>query len=190
MALNIEKVKWLPGNTGPGMAAVTGAGAGGVAGVAGGLSRVDRALADRSTADERFAAWVLGPAARIPKISTRTGLQAVLFDLDGVLVDTAEFHYLAWQRLADELGLPFNRRKNDAFRGVNRTDCLEKLLGTHRTLFVAEEKRILADRKKRLLPRSRQNPYPRCVAPGALALMAAAQKSPRWRRASGRRFRQ
>jgi len=40
----------------------------------------------------------------------------VIFDLDGVLTDTAEFHYRAWQRLADEEGLPFNRQANEALR--------------------------------------------------------------------------
>jgi alpha,alpha-trehalose phosphorylase len=100
-----------------------------------------------AVADDVFAAWVLGPAARVPKRSTRTGLQAVLFDLDGVLVDTAEFHYHAWKRLADELGVPFDRQMNHGFRGVGRMECLEKLLGDHARCFVAEEQQMLADRK-------------------------------------------
>ena len=53
---------------------------------------------------------------------------AVIFDLDGVITDTAEFHYQAWQRLADELGIPFDRAANEAFRGVGRIDCLRMLL--------------------------------------------------------------
>lgn len=79
-----------------------------------------------------------GPAGR---------LQAVLFDLDGVLVDTAEFHYRAWQQLADELGLPFSRQANEAFRGVGRMECLERLLGPHRASFATAEKHLLAARK-------------------------------------------
>lgn len=98
-------------------------------------------------ADDIFAAWVLGPATRIPPLATRPGLQAVLFDLDGVLVDTAEFHYRAWKRLADELRIPFDRQQNHAFRGVGRMECLEKLLGQHGHCFVVEEKLLLADRK-------------------------------------------
>ncbi len=98
--------------------------------------------------NDEFAAWVLSPAARVPKASTRAGLQAVLFDLDGVLVDTAEFHYQAWQRLADELGIVFDRgERNDHFRGVGRMECLDRLLGIHGRLFVAEEKWLLAERK-------------------------------------------
>jgi len=56
-------------------------------------------------------------------------ISAVLFDLDGVITDTAEFHYQAWQRLADELGIPFDRAANEQFRGVSRADCLRLLLG-------------------------------------------------------------
>ena len=128
MALNVQKVKWghlIQANTAlrPG---------------AGGRDAV---------ADKVFAAWVLGPAAHVPKHATRPGLQGVLLDLDGVLVDTAEFHFLAWKRLADEFRLPFDRQMNHGFRGVGRMECLDKLLGGHAHCFVAEEKRLLADRK-------------------------------------------
>jgi beta-phosphoglucomutase len=60
---------------------------------------------------------------------TTTVQRAVIFDLDGVLTDTAEFHYLAWQRLADEEGLPFDREANEQLRGVSRGDSLRLLLG-------------------------------------------------------------
>ena len=54
--------------------------------------------------------------------------KAFIFDLDGVLTDTAEFHYRAWKRLADENGLPFNREDNDQLRGVDRRESLIRLL--------------------------------------------------------------
>ena len=44
-------------------------------------------------------------------------LQGFIFDLDGVLTDTAEYHYQGWQRLADDLGIPFDRERNEALRG-------------------------------------------------------------------------
>lgn len=50
--------------------------------------------------------------------------QAVLFDLDGVLVDTAEDHFLAWKQIADEQGVPFDRKKNERLRGVPRMESL------------------------------------------------------------------
>ena len=55
-------------------------------------------------------------------------LRGVIFDLDGVLTDTAAYHYQAWQRLADDLGIPFGRERNDALRGVSRRRSLELLL--------------------------------------------------------------
>jgi beta-phosphoglucomutase len=51
-----------------------------------------------------------------------------ILDLDGVITDTAEFHYRAWKRLADEEGLPFERADNEALRGVPRRRSLEILL--------------------------------------------------------------
>jgi len=55
-------------------------------------------------------------------------IRGFIFDLDGVITDTAEFHYLSWQRLADEEGLPFTREDNEALRGLSRRDSLLRLL--------------------------------------------------------------
>ena len=55
-------------------------------------------------------------------------ITAILFDLDGVLTDTAEYHFLAWKKLADEIGVPFDRADNEALRGVSRRESLEILL--------------------------------------------------------------
>jgi len=55
-------------------------------------------------------------------------LKAVIFDLDGVITDTSEYHYQAWKRLADEEGIPFSRDDNDKLRGVSRKECLKILL--------------------------------------------------------------
>lgn len=51
-----------------------------------------------------------------------------IFDLDGVIVDTAGYHYLAWKKLADQLGIEFNEEQNERFKGVSRKRCLEILL--------------------------------------------------------------
>ena len=51
-----------------------------------------------------------------------------IFDLDGVIVDTAKYHYLAWKNLADELGIDFTEEDNENFKGVSRKRCLELLL--------------------------------------------------------------
>lgn len=55
-------------------------------------------------------------------------IKGVIFDLDGVLTDTAEFHYQGWKRLADEEGIPFNRQDNEALRGVSRRESLNLML--------------------------------------------------------------
>ncbi|WFO15433.1 beta-phosphoglucomutase [Cellulophaga baltica 4] len=51
-----------------------------------------------------------------------------IFDLDGVIVDTAKYHYLAWRKLANELGFEFTYEQNELFKGVSRKRCLEILL--------------------------------------------------------------
>jgi beta-phosphoglucomutase len=56
-------------------------------------------------------------------------IHGVIFDLDGVLTDTAEYHYRAWQKVADEEDIPFDRQANEALRGLSRRDSLLALLG-------------------------------------------------------------
>lgn len=55
-------------------------------------------------------------------------IRGFIFDLDGVLTDTAEYHFRAWKRLAEEEGLPFSREDNEALRGVPRRESLLLLL--------------------------------------------------------------
>lgn len=58
-------------------------------------------------------------------------IKAFILDLDGVLTDTAEYHYFAWKKLADEEGIAFSRQDNEKLRGVSRRQSLEFLLGEH-----------------------------------------------------------
>ncbi len=51
-----------------------------------------------------------------------------IFDLDGVIVDTAKYHYLAWKKLAEELNFDFTKEHNELFKGVSRKRCLDILL--------------------------------------------------------------
>lgn len=55
-------------------------------------------------------------------------IKACLFDMDGVIVDTARFHFKAWHRLADSLGIHFTEEDNEQLKGVSRVDSLEKIL--------------------------------------------------------------
>jgi beta-phosphoglucomutase len=76
-------------------------------------------------------------------------LKAFIFDLDGVITDTAEYHFLAWKALAEDLGITFTREDNEELKGVSRMDSLEKILaiGGRENDFSAEEKDALADKK-------------------------------------------
>lgn len=55
-------------------------------------------------------------------------MKGIIFDLDGVIVDTAKYHFLAWKKLAQQLGIEFTEADNEHFKGVSRVRCLEILL--------------------------------------------------------------
>lgn len=55
-------------------------------------------------------------------------IRAFMFDLDGVITDTAEFHYQSWKRLSEEVGIPFTRDVNEMLRGVSRRESLNRIL--------------------------------------------------------------
>lgn len=76
-------------------------------------------------------------------------IEAVIFDLDGVITDTAEYHYLAWKQLGEELDIPFDREFNETLKGVSRTDSLERILtlGGKQDAFTEQEKTALATKK-------------------------------------------
>lgn len=73
--------------------------------------------------------------------------RAALFDLDGVIVDTAKYHYLAWKRLANELGFDFTEEYNERLKGVSRMRSLEILLEIGGLDLDEEVKMALAERK-------------------------------------------
>ncbi|MCK5823310.1 MAG: beta-phosphoglucomutase [Bacteroidales bacterium] len=74
-------------------------------------------------------------------------MKACIFDLDGVIVDTAKYHYLAWKRLANELGFDFSENDNEQLKGVSRMTSLDILLEIGDLTFSQEEKLELADKK-------------------------------------------
>lgn len=74
-------------------------------------------------------------------------LHTVIFDLDGVLCSTDEYHFHAWSRLARELKLPFDREKNRRLRGIGRMDALNIFLESSKLTFTPEQKEELAARK-------------------------------------------
>ena len=72
-------------------------------------------------------------------------IKGVIFDLDGVILSTDEYHYLAWKQLADKLNIPFDREKNNLLRGVSRMESLEIVLDGQE--YSAEQKAEFAAEK-------------------------------------------
>ncbi|MGE5631109.1 MAG: beta-phosphoglucomutase [Caulobacteraceae bacterium] len=74
-------------------------------------------------------------------------IRGCIFDLDGVIVDTAKYHYLAWKRLAEELGFDFTLKDNERLKGVSRMASLEILLEVGGLSFDEKTKLALAAKK-------------------------------------------
>ncbi len=96
-------------------------------------------------------------------------IRGVIFDLDGVLTDTAEYHYRGWQRLADEEGIPFNRQDNEALRGVSRRESLMLIIKDRR--YSEAQIQDMMERKNRYYVEFIQNITPKDLLPGAIALL-------------------
>ena len=76
-----------------------------------------------------------------------TKVKACLFDLDGVIVDTAIYHFQAWRRLANELGFDFTEHQNEQLKGISRMESLDLILGWGNVSLTEEEKQDWATRK-------------------------------------------
>ena len=97
--------------------------------------------------------------------------KAVLFDLDGVITDTAEYHYLAWKKLAEELGISIDRQFNEQLKGVSRDDSLRRILAYGGKTVTDTEFKQLTDRKNANYLEMIQAVRPADVYPGILSLL-------------------
>ncbi|MCQ2559031.1 MAG: beta-phosphoglucomutase [Oscillospiraceae bacterium] len=77
-------------------------------------------------------------------------LKAIIFDLDGVICFTDEYHYLAWKAMADSIGVPFDREVNNRLRGVSRMASLDIVLERSTESYSQAEKENLANQKNEL----------------------------------------
>ncbi len=78
--------------------------------------------------------------------------KAIIFDLDGVIVDTAKYHYLAWKKIANDLGFDFSEEDNEKLKGVSRVQSLEFLLSLGNvTLSQTEKEKLLKDKNDHYL---------------------------------------
>ena len=97
-----------------------------------------------------------------------TRFKAVIFDLDGVITDTAHYHYLAWKRLADSVDAPFDEAFNEQLKGVDRMGSLELILARAPRTYTLDEKRALADTKNAHYQELIATMTPDDLLPGAL----------------------
>jgi len=104
-------------------------------------------------------------------------IQGVIFDLDGVIVSTDHCHYLAWRRLADEEGIPFDRSINERLRGVSRMESLSILLEKAARAYSQAEKEAMAFRKNdyyvAFIKRLSRND----LLPGTMCVLESLQKA-------------
>ncbi|MDP4088768.1 MAG: beta-phosphoglucomutase [Bacillota bacterium] len=97
--------------------------------------------------------------------------QAIIFDLDGVIVCTDEYHYLAWKQVADSEGIYFDREINERLRGVSRIESLEIILERAAKSYTDEEKLKLADKKNIIYRESLTKLTPEDILPGVIDLL-------------------
>lgn len=96
---------------------------------------------------------------------------AFIFDLDGVITDTAEFHYLAWKQIGDELGIRVDRDLNESLKGVSRLESLERVLAAGSLQMSASDKEQWAAKKNLLYQQLIETIDPSDVLPGIAELL-------------------
>jgi beta-phosphoglucomutase len=101
--------------------------------------------------------------------------QAVIFDLDGVITDTARYHYLAWKRLAETQGVHFDEEFNEHLKGIDRMGSLELILASATRSYTQEEKLALADEKNQHYVQLIASMSPADLLPGAVQALDACR---------------
>ncbi len=104
-------------------------------------------------------------------------VKACIFDLDGVIVDTAKYHYIAWREIADQLGFDFNEHHNERLKGVSRNDSLNILLEIGGFELDEDKKTELANRKNQRYVEYIEKMTPDEILPGVLPLLKSIKQS-------------
>ena len=98
-------------------------------------------------------------------------IAACIFDLDGVIVDTAKYHYIAWRKLTNELGFDFTQEQNEQLKGVSRMKSLDILLDIGQQTFEDQAKLGLAEKKNQWYKELINTMKPDEVLPGSRDLL-------------------
>ena len=98
-------------------------------------------------------------------------IKAIIFDLDGVIVSTDEFHYQGWQRLADQENIFFDRAMNERLRGVSRMESLDIILEQAKKTYSSAEKIKLAETKNDIYRELLKKISPSDILPGIVNLL-------------------
>jgi len=104
-------------------------------------------------------------------------IKACIFDLDGVIVDTAVYHYKAWKRLANELGFDLTEQQNEKLKGVSRVRSLELILQWGGVTKTAAEQEELAARKNEWYVEMINRMTPDEILPGAKEFLIACREA-------------
>jgi len=104
-------------------------------------------------------------------------IKACIFDLDGVIVDTAKYHYLAWKRLADDLGIPFTEKDNERLKGVSRMASLEIILEIGKMVLDEAEKVEFTDLKNKWYVDYINKMTPAEILPGSLEFIGELKRA-------------
>jgi beta-phosphoglucomutase len=105
-------------------------------------------------------------------------LAGCLFDLDGVLVDTARHHFVAWKKLAEEqLGVSFTHQDNEALKGLSRVESLDYILSKSTTTASSDQKLEWMNMKNNWYLDAVQSITPHDLLPGAHALLQSLQEA-------------
>lgn len=99
-------------------------------------------------------------------IKSKIMVEACIFDLDGVVVDTAKYHFIAWRALAEELGFGFTLEDNERLKGISRMQSLEILLEIGGLQFSDQEKLAMAEKKNALYVSYIEKMSPEEILPG------------------------
>lgn len=98
-------------------------------------------------------------------------IKGVIFDLDGVIVSTDDYHYKAWKKISDEEGIYFDRTINERLRGVSRMESLEIILERAKKEYTDEEKIIFAEKKNEVYKKLLEELSPEDILPGVLDVL-------------------